>query len=147
MKVILGPGCDKAWRDSLSPWQHSQLAAIFRQGRGLIDGTDHGGDHRWRQRGVVTYERSYRRRIPRRPRFREGHEAIIVQRRDYGYVMTGVHRETGYLLDFETGELTERRVWAISWREWVTENSTANYPPSQVPNLVRRHNTQQNTRR
>lgn len=137
MKVILGPGCDKAWRDSLSPWEREQLAAIHRQGRGLRDRTNHGSDRRWEQRGVVTYMRLYRGRVTEGPR-RHGHEAVVIERTDEGYTMTGVHREHGYDVDFETGALAPTVQWVITWRWWVSERSSANYPPHNPPEIVER---------
>lgn len=78
MKVFLGPGCDLDWFHSLSPWQHETLAAIYRQGKGLPDRTNHGSDHRWQQAGCKT--RGSYGEWRRNGHSRHYHQAVYIER-------------------------------------------------------------------
>lgn len=78
MKVYLSPGCDLDWLHSLSPWQHETLAAIYRQGKGLPDRTNHGSDHRWQQAGCKT--RQHYGGWRRNGHGRHYHQAVYIER-------------------------------------------------------------------
>jgi hypothetical protein len=119
------------WAETLTPWQRKQLAALYRQGRGLWEGTDGGPDHRWRQAGVRTRSRMYGWADARR-RPTDGHERIMIVPTSYGFEIVGIRRSTGFLIDPETAELrVPPEVWTPVWTAYCSANSTANFPPTE----------------
>lgn len=132
MRVVLGPGCDRAWRESLTPWQERQLADLYRQGRHLRDRTNHGGDYRWRQAGVKYRTNGFWQRNRRS----EGHERVIIDATPYGYRIVFIRRQTGWAIDPETGAVTVLpEVW-VPINVWhVASDFSSSYDPTDHPRV------------
>lgn len=129
MKVMMPPECDVAWVRSLSPWQLSNLADLFHQGRHLRDRTNHGSDQRWRQAGVKTYDwQSGARRTSRRDRY--AHEAVVIRPRAYGYDAIGIRRHVAFVVDVETAVMSEApEAWVPVWVWHVQPDMSTSYDP------------------
>lgn len=127
MKIVYNPPYDAEWGASLTPWQHSTLAALHRQGKHLPDRTNHGDDWRWTQAGCKTRDSYGKWR--RSPRGRGNHEAALVTRADFGYTVTSIRRTTIFLIDPETGESTPQEGWSVVDRWYVEADKSANYAP------------------
>lgn len=124
MQIILGPGCDRAWREGLTPWQEENLAALYRQGRGLPDKTNHGSDMRWAQAGVRTRDShgNWRRNA-------SGHERVVIQATDFGYTALFIRRAKNFAVDPNTGEMPPaENVWKIVDIWHVGKVMSANHP-------------------
>lgn len=132
MRVILPPECDNAWIRSLSRWQLAELASIFRQGKHLHDGTDHGGDMRWRQAGVKLYD--WQSGWTRNPRSSSHHhERIVIRPRAYGYDAIGIRRYSAYVVDPETGAMSEApEAWVPVWVWHIQADCSSSYDPEEV---------------
>jgi hypothetical protein len=130
MQITLLEGCDRAWREALTQWQESELAALYRQGRHLPDRTDHGADKRWAQAGVKTRDTYGRWR--RTPDDHYAHERVLVKPREFGYTLVFVRRTTAYAIDVETGGLTAHTVWSIVDTWHVGRCMSANYETSRL---------------
>jgi hypothetical protein len=122
--IALAPGCDRAWREALTPWQERALAALYRRGRGLADRTDHGSDKRWSQAGVKTRDRYGTWRRTRRSDT-HAHERVIIRPTEYGFDALFVRRDTAYTVDPDTGDITELPdAWTVVGRDKVGRNMT-----------------------
>lgn len=131
MKIDYPDGCEQEWRLGLSSWQLNILRNLHRQGRGLPDRTNHGDDERWQQAGVRTRD-SYGQ-WKRNGRGKYHHERVMIQRTDYGFIMSGLRRSSVVVIDPETGQVTEVGGWVFVWTWYVTRDGSANYPPKEDP--------------
>lgn len=121
MRVVLGAGCDKAWRDSLDQGTACNLARYFKN-------EDDGAGPFFRQKGVRTRVRFSKRYNSRNAR---GHERIVILREDYGFRAVGIHRQHGFAFDEVTLDFVEQpETWVETWTDYCWGGVRASFPPA-----------------